>query len=198
MLSRLQPVAAITGTFFCVQSLHPVGDIVVDGKLVNLGSVGTGICFTPTNTLHFRPFKYARATDWAGYTSVICAGPRLLTNGLVTVYPWAEGFRDGSLYRKAARSAIGVTKHNKLLMVTVNRPIYLSKLARIMRALGAVDAVNLDGGGSTALYCKGRVPSHPSRRLTNLIVVYDSPEKFARIKPHLAPSTEVATTSSRS
>lgn len=192
MLSRLQPAAAITGTYFCVRSLRPVGDIVVDGKLVNTGSVGTGLCLTPGNALYFRPMKYARATGWAGYSSVVCAGPRLVRNGIACVNPWSEGFRDGALYRRAARSAVGVTKHNKLLMVTVNRPVYLSRLAKIMRDLGAVDAINLDGGASTALYCKGRVPSHPSRRLTNLIVVYESPAKFASIKPRLAPSPVVA------
>ncbi len=80
----------------------------------------------------------------------------------------------------------------------MNRPIYLSKLARIMRDLGGVDAVNLDGGSSTALSYRDHVLSHPGRRMTNLIVVYDSPTEFAKIKPSLAPSPVVAATTSDS
>jgi exopolysaccharide biosynthesis protein len=198
MLSRLQPTAAITGTYFCVKSLVPVGDLVVDGKQANVGSVGTGVCFTYDNKVEFRPTRPASSSGWTGYPSVICTGPRLVRNGIPSVSPWAEGFRDGAHYRRAQRSALGVTKHNKLLLVTVNRPVYLSRMARIMRDLGAVDAVSLDGGSSTALAYRGSVFSHPGRTLTNLIVVYESPARFAKIKPQLAPSPMMAGKSSRS
>lgn len=198
MLSRLQPAAAITGTFFCVKSLLPVGDIVIDTNRIVKGSVGTGLCFGPDNRVDVINLGDPRSVEWLGYTSVICSGPRLLTNGVVTLSPKTEGFYDRALFRKARRSAIGVTPANKLLMVTVNRPIYLSKLAQIMKHLGAVDAVNLDGGTSTALYFKGRVPSHPGRNLTNLIVVYESPEKFEKVRASLSPTPVVATRGSRS
>ena len=198
MLSRLQPTAAITGTFFCVRSLVPVGRIVVDSKPVNFGDVGTAVCFGADNSVDFRLAHRAVNSDFSGYESIICAGPRLVRDGVRCVAPSAEGFRDRSLYKEAHRSALGVTKHNKLLLVTVNRPIYLSRLARIMRDLGAVDAVNLDGGSSTALSYRDDVLSHPGRRMTNLIVVYDSPTEFAKIKPSLAPSPVVAATTSES
>lgn len=198
MLSRLQPSAAITGTYFCIKSLVPVGDIVVDRKLVNSGCVGTGVCFTEDNRVIFQPIDKNKPTDWTGYTSVICTGPRLVTDGVPYVAPWAEGFNDPAHYKVARRSALGVTRNNKLLLVTVNRSIYLSKFAKIMHDLGAVNAVSLDGGTSTALYYKGRVPSHPGRRMTNLLVVYESSTKFAKIKSQLVPSTIVATSSSKS
>ena len=142
--------------------------------------------------------KEGRARKWAKYVSVVCGGPRLVRDGVARVSPSSEGFSDPGFYHPAARSAIGVTKENKLLLVTVNKAIYLSHMARIMRDLGAVDAMNLDGGGSTALYCGGIVPSHPGRRLTNLIVVYDSLAKFARTKPIFCPQPVIASTSSRS
>ena len=198
MLSRLHPTAAITGTYFCLRTLVPVGDIVVDGQIVNTGSVGTGVCFTSDNIVHLRAPSPSYAKDWSIYTSVLCTGPRLVRDGIAYVNPWAEGFRDRALYRPARRSALGLTANNKLLLVTVNKPIYLSKLAHIMHDLGAVDAVNLDGGSSTAIYYKGRVPSHPGRRLTNLIVVYESPDKFAQIKPELAPLQVIAQSPSKS
>ena len=197
MISRLRPAAAITGTYFCVRSLIPVGHIAIDSKLVNMGCVGTPVCFDDDNAVWFKP--YNRPVPSAGdYESILCSGPRLVKDGVVTLTPRAEGFRDRHLYRPAQRSALGVTKYNKLLLVTVNRPIYMGKMAKIMRELGAVDAINLDGGSSTGLYCDGRTLSHPGRRLTNLIVVYETPTQFARAKSQLAPAPIVATVQSKS
>ena len=56
------------------------------------------------------------------------------------------------------RSAIGVTNDNRLLLVTVDgrqpgisEGIPLDELAQLMIELGAVQALNLDGGGSTTM-----------------------------------------------
>lgn len=198
MVGRIQPTAAITGTYFCTKSLTPVGDIVVGGEYVYSGCVGTGLCFTPDNKVVFKKTDRAHRNNWDGYDSVVCTGPRLVDGGTAYVSPWSEGFHDSSIMRKATRSALGVTKDNKLLLVTVNKPIYLSHLARIMRELGAVDALCLDGGSSTALYCKGRAYSHPGRKLTNLIVIYETSDKFAKAKDSLAPSAVVASKPTRS
>lgn len=198
MLSRLQPTAAITGTFFCVRSLVPVGDIVIDGRLVNSGSVGTAVCFTDANGVVFCPTGPSSNQMAANHPALVCTGPILVKNGAVRLDPRTEGFRDGGLYRKAARAAIGITANNKLLFVTVTRPIYLRKLAHIMLELGAIDAANLDGGSSTAMYYKGRVLSHPGRRLTNLILIYETTEAYAKAKTELAPSPVVSAASSKS
>jgi exopolysaccharide biosynthesis protein len=40
----------------------------------------------------------------------------------------------------------------------------LTEAARLMRSLGARDAVNLDGGGSTTMSVLGEVVSRPSDR----------------------------------
>ena len=40
-----------------------------------------------------------------------------------------------------------------------------------MKALGANNALNLDGGSSTALYARGRFLSNPARMLTNVLLV---------------------------
>lgn len=98
-------------------------------------------------------------------------GPRLVRNGRVHVpYHW-EGFGPGFYRTRTARSAIGITASGKVLFVTVDRRdrrrrssgINLAELARLMRALGARDAVNLDGGGSATLVVGGRIVSAVSR-----------------------------------
>jgi exopolysaccharide biosynthesis protein len=55
--------------------------------------------------------------------------------------------------------------------------VTLSESARVMRSLGARDALNLDGGGSTAMAVRGRavsLPSDPSgeRRVSDAIMVF--------------------------
>ena len=67
---------------------------------------------------------------------------------------------------------MGVTPENKLLLLTTRQPVSLHQLARIFSDLGAVDAVNLDGGSSSAMYHSGKMVTRPRRRLTNLIAIY--------------------------
>ncbi len=43
--------------------------------------------------------------------------------------------------------------------------------AYVMKALGAKDALNLDGGGSSALYLNGSYLVGPGRSLPNAIVL---------------------------
>jgi hypothetical protein len=78
--------------------------------------------------------------------------------------------RKSSFYRaRAPRTIVGWTKHGELLLVTIDgrQPGYsvgasLAEAARIMGKLGAVEALNLDGGGSTTFVARGRVTNRPS------------------------------------
>lgn len=193
ILNRTRPTAAITGTFFDTRSLHPTGDIVVDGETVCKGVVGTAIGIGWSNEVNFIPTRRGCIYDWGNFQSVLCVGPRLLESGKPVVYPKDEGFRDPVLYSQCIRAAVGITRWNKLLFVTTSQPVYLSRLAKVMRELGAWDAATLDGGSSTALYYRGRFFSRPARRLTNLLVVYDSISGYEQARQRLAPKTRVST-----
>jgi hypothetical protein len=159
---------------------------------VATGRIGTAVAITPENEVRFLRLRAEERRDWSEYTTVLGGGPRLLTGGRITLAPRAEGFRDPALYARRPRTAVGRTRNGKLLLVSVRRPIYLRRLARIMRELGAQDAVAMDGGGSTAMYYRGRLVSRPSRRLTNLIVAYDNSTAYARALPRLAAATQLA------
>ena len=192
ILNRTRPTAAITGTFFDTRSLYPTGDIVVDGETVCKGVVGTAIGIGWSNEVNFIPTRRGWIYDWGNFQSVLCVGPRLLESGRKTVYPKDEGFRDSRLYSQRIRAAVGITRWNRLLFVTTRQPVYLSRLAKVMRGLGAWDAATLDGGGSTALYYRGRFFSRPNRRLTNLLVVYDNLTGYEQARQRLAPKTRVS------
>ncbi len=77
----------------------------------------------------------------------IQSGPRLIIDGTV------PHLRPGV----AERSALGITQHNKLIiLVTENALITTTELARLMKAppLNCVNALNLDGGSSSQLFAR--------------------------------------------
>ncbi|HIE51463.1 MAG TPA: phosphodiester glycosidase family protein, partial [Armatimonadetes bacterium] len=158
LIARAQPTAAINGTFFGKQDLKPTGDIVIDGKLVNFGGMGTALAIDADNRVTFRRVPYGRHVDWAakGYVSVLACGPSLILAGQVGVDPELEGFSDPHVLEAGPRSAVGITAYNKLKLVCVPAGVTLSRLASIMEQLGCVSAMNLDGGASTALYYRGK------------------------------------------
>jgi exopolysaccharide biosynthesis protein len=65
------------------------------------------------------------------------------------------------------RTAAGVTSDGELIVVVVDgrqresRGVSLSELAGIMLELGSVEAVNLDGGGSSTLVVDGVLVNRP-------------------------------------
>ncbi|MGB9826825.1 MAG: stalk domain-containing protein, partial [Desulfofundulus sp.] len=88
----------------------------------------------------------------------------------------------GSVLEPAARTAIGVDKRGRVLLVVVegrqkgwSAGVTLEELAYLMAELGAVRAAALDGGGSSGMWVKGRLVSRPSegreRGLADAILV---------------------------
>lgn len=175
LVNRHSPLAAVTGTYFDVRTYVPTGSIVAGGKLVYESHIGTAVCFTPSNKVKFIAAKYGEACDLSGAQCAIRTGPRLLANGEYALSPRREGFRHPGLYGARTRMVLGVTARNHLLLVFVRTPVTFSRAASLMKVLGAVDAVCLDGGTSSAMYYRGRIVRHPGRMLTNLIEVRSRP-----------------------
>ncbi len=192
LLARARPTAAVTGTYFSTRSKLPIGDIVIEGERVHFGGLGTALCITYDNQVRFiRPPRH-RQVSWRDYRLVLGAGPRLLQNGRLALYPPGEGFRDPRVYAAVPRTAVGVTRHNKLLMVVITRPVSLRTLAKIMQRLGATDAIALDGGLSTSFYYRRKLSVVPGRRLTNLLVVYENSADYESALSRLKPTRRYA------
>lgn len=187
LIKRTRPAAAITGTYFDTASFVPVGTIVAQGQTVHRGGVGTALTISADGKARLIGPMRGRRHDWEAYDTVLRAGPRLLTYGKVTLNARAEGFRDPAIFQMKRRSAVAITSSGKLLLVAVNRGISLRQMAMLMRGLGAVDAMCLDGGGSTALYYRGKTYVKTDRALTNVLVVYDNPQRFMNVAKTLNP-----------
>jgi exopolysaccharide biosynthesis protein len=101
------------------------------------------------------------------------AGPMLVADGVAVVDGDPEGFSAGCAqfdsditdgrYPRAALALAG----GELLAVACDgrddaeAGLTLAELADAVLALGATDAINLDGGGSTSLVCGGRLRNRP-------------------------------------
>jgi exopolysaccharide biosynthesis protein len=117
---------------------------------------------------------------------LLTGGPLLVENGVPVFQAANEGFT-GNILKDNPRSAVGVKKNGNIILVAIDgrKPNYsvgvtLEELAYIMVDLGAVKAVNLDGGGSTEMIVNGKIVNQPSdgkeRGLSNgLLVLYQIP-----------------------
>jgi hypothetical protein len=108
---------------------------------------------------------------WSSVQEAIGCGPRLVANGEIVVNPISEGFSHPKiLYMSMARSAVGITRSREIMFVTC-RGATIKKMAEIMKALGAYDAMNLDGGASSGLWFRGRYLTTPGRLISNALLL---------------------------
>jgi hypothetical protein len=192
MLNRARPHAAITGTFFGVRNLLPTGDIVVNRRNLFRGFIGSAMAITNGNVVSFIDTDYKEEPSWHLFDAVLRTGPRLVDARQLVVAPKEEGFRTLGKHVARQRTAVGITADSRLLLVAAKRPVSLYRLGVLMQMLGAYHAVAMDGGSSTALSFGGKVLAAPSRKLTNLLVIYATSERYARGLPALAPGNRAA------
>lgn len=117
---------------------------------------------------------------WPAITTALGGGPRLVKDG--QIYVSNEGFRSDVTDGTGPRTAFGIDKQGRYIILVVDgrqgfysTGLTLQELAATMQKLGAVDALNFDGGGSTALAVKGKIINRPSdgieRRVANALLV---------------------------
>ena len=105
---------------------------------------------------------------WDRAVQIVGAGPRLVENGAVHVTAGEEQFPGDIRYGRAPRSAVGVTKAGKIVFAVVDgrqehsHGLTLTEFAELLVKFGVQNAINLDGGGSSALYVDGDVVNSPS------------------------------------
>ena len=111
------------------------------------------------------------AQRWDRAESAVSAGPLLLAAGAEVGRPELEAISQVFARARHPRTAVGVRADGTLLLVAVEgrRPersvgMTLAELTGLLRDLGAVDAINLDGGGSTAMIVADELVSSPSDR----------------------------------
>ncbi|MCW3055467.1 MAG: copper amine oxidase-like protein [Chthonomonadales bacterium] len=106
---------------------------------------------------------------WQDVEQAIGGGPWLVRDGKIFVDGDAERLSPTDFVNaRHARSAIGICTDGSLLLVAVDgrkatsRGVTLPEMAVILKRLGAQQAINLDGGGSTAMVVGGSIVNSPS------------------------------------
>ena len=157
-------LAAINGTFFNMEKGYNVHYVKVDDTVVSVtdeneyGIRATGV-FTATGEA-VDIASWGPEREDAGYLNAedaIVTGPLLTDNGKDIAI-------DSTNFNKNRhpRSLLGITGEGHVLFIAVDGRqsgyadgMSLFELRQLARSLGCTEILNLDGGGSTALYVKG-------------------------------------------
>ena len=114
---------------------------------------------------------------WAGVTDAIGGSTVLMQDGHIVL-----GSCTGAICSRNPRTSIGLTADGRIVLVVVDGRqsssvgMSLPELANFFQRLGVESAMNLDGGGSSAMVIRGQVVNHPSdgfeRSVTNALLVH--------------------------
>ncbi len=175
MVARARPVVAIDGAYFSKSDYAPIGDIVVHGRLIHQGLMGTAMAITRDNRITIRRVIPDRTADWSRFETVLACGPALVLNHRIDVDPAGERFHDPHVMGMARRMGVALLFGRRLAIVETEDSVTFARWAKIMYDLGAYDAMNLDAGASLALYVRGRTLTAPGRHLTNILTIREEP-----------------------
>lgn len=173
---RSDAIAAINGSFFNVEAGGAVVFLKVDGEIIADGAVGRNP-YTENGAVGWgddgKPVILEKPQDgWhsVNLENLMGSGPLLISNGAVKNFN-----NDPFNQNRHPRSAVARTSDGRFLMITVDGRSFQSygmtipELAQFLSDLDAVDALNLDGGGSTALWIKEKnvdgIVNYPSDNL---------------------------------
>lgn len=121
---------------------------------------------------------------WRTAGSVLGGGPQLVKHGKIAITNLEENITNAFVTDRHPRTAIAKLNSGKILLLTVDgrQPglsvgMSLPMLAELLLELGAVDALNLDGGGSTTMVVRDKVVNRPSdqtgeRLVSDAILVF--------------------------
>ncbi|UUL76351.1 phosphodiester glycosidase family protein [Pseudarthrobacter sp. Fe7] len=141
-------------------------------RLTSIAAVGTHLKVdTDLLTGNDKTFKNSATTD------VVNGGPMLVENGALNVTAKRDGmvhpgdnnsFYYGWVHKRNPRTIAGVDAQGRTLIVTADGRqtkslgLSIKEAADVARSLGMVNAINLDGGGSTTMVQNGQVVNSPS------------------------------------
>ncbi len=131
----------------------------------------------------FRTLLGTQPEQWIAAGDIVGGAGLLVHQGKPTGEWSVEHLRAGFDTERHPRTMIGTTRGAAIWLVTVdgrNPSVSLgmtfAELTNLAQKLNLVNALNLDGGGSTTMVVKGRVVNHPSdaggaRRVSDALIV---------------------------
>lgn len=159
-------VAAINGTYYNMRignstCFYKIDKEVIDSTVMGefMGRVNGAIKERGGKLRVMAWSKEIEQTYRGKRGTVLASGPLLIKNG--DMVGWSE-FDPNFINTRHPRSALYVKRDGTTVFLTVDGRsrgnadgMSIPELAQVVKYLGAVDAINLDGGGSTTLWMKG-------------------------------------------
>jgi exopolysaccharide biosynthesis protein len=141
-------------------------NIIGDSKLLSYFTVNSNIKFTPKIEV-----DGCEQSVWENVVTGVGGGPRVLINGKTQFSPSSELFSDPKILElSGARSAIGFTQDNMLVLITTSKA-KVRDLGIILKSLGCINGMNLDGGASSGLWYDGKLIVTPGRQISNALCI---------------------------
>lgn len=164
--------AVINGSYFHPQTYAPAGDLVRSGQLLSWGRIPAALAITPDNRAVITGGTGQTGSQaWRGMETVVASGPRILVGGQIR-RTYGAAFRDPAVFGRAARSAVGLSGNRDLFLVSTQARLTPTEMAKVMRQLGAQNALLLDGGSSAGLAWGNRAVLESVRSVAFGIGVY--------------------------
>lgn len=162
---------AINGDYYGFRS---DGVIIRNGTLYRNEPARTGLALYADGTIksYDETQKTAASLLADGVTQTYSFGPALVSDGKVAAdleqVKIDTNFGNRSIQGANPRTGIGLISANHYLFVVVDgrkegysAGMTLSQFAQLFKELGAAEAYNLDGGGSSTMVFQGRVVNNP-------------------------------------
>lgn len=158
-------IAAINGSFFDVDKGNStcylkVGKQVIDTTTAYEFSYRVnGAIIEKNGKFIIKPWKKKdEKISYSQKETILAAGPLMLNEGKVCDF---STLNQKFITTKHPRTAICITKNNKLLFITIDgrfpgkaEGINIPELTHLLKVLGGKYALNLDGGGSATIWAK--------------------------------------------
>lgn len=110
--------------------------------------------------------------EWSKFEHIVGGTPVLVHNGDLIQDFTREQTLESFLVKKYSRTAIGIKDNGDWLFVVVDSHFFglfggmtIKELSQLMLNLGCVEALNLDGGGSSTMVIEGKVVNQPSGKI---------------------------------
>lgn len=108
----------------------------------------------------------------SGFSGGLNAGivnyPGLVNGGVVQIDDNQSGLSDK---QKAVGTKVGIgLRDSKNVMIVIASNVNMQQFAYVFKSLGATGALNLDTGGSTAMYYNGKYLYGPGRNIPNAVI----------------------------
>ena len=174
---RTYTVAAVKCSTSTAMTVKSTSTVVLSSKLV-----GAGATWIKSLTVGSR-VRVGWSDGMPDAVDMVSGSADVLANGVIQYSSTCHE----NLCLKNPRTAVGITATGGIILLVVDGRssasvgLTLYELGKEMKALGAVNAVNLDGGGSATMWLKGLgVVNHPTdytgeRPVSNAIVILPRP-----------------------